>query len=55
MLLDPSQELQESATAYINPLTSLIQLDFVKREGSKSLIVNAAASALNKIFLKLAK
>jgi len=53
LLLDPSQDLSLAANGYGNPLTALNQLDVVKKSGSKSVIVNAAASALNKQFIRL--
>jgi hypothetical protein len=36
-------------------LTALNQIDIVHKSGSKACIVDAAASALNKIFLHIAK
>lgn len=44
-----------AAASWINPLTAIGQLDIIEERGSKWYVADAAASALNKMLIKLAR
>jgi NADPH:quinone reductase-like Zn-dependent oxidoreductase len=51
--LDDSQDLAKAASASVNPMTAIGQLDIVKKKGAKAVVVMTGASSLNKVFIKL--
>ena len=55
IVLHDSQDLKLAAAAWINPLTAIGQLDIIEERGSKCYVADAAASALNKMLIKLAR
>ena len=55
LVLDDSQDLKEAAAGYINPLTAFECLERLQSRKSKYYVANAAASALIKMLIKLAR
>ncbi len=53
--MEDSQDLKEATAGYINPLTSLECLEVLNSRTSKYYVSNAAASALNKMIINLAR
>ena len=54
IILDDSVKLEEASGCFVNPLTALGFIHTMQSKGYKAAIHTAAASALGKIFLKLA-
>ena len=55
IILNDSQDLKQAAAAYINPITAVGQLEILEKHDSKWFVADAAASALNKMLIKLAR
>ena len=55
MILDDSQDLAKAAASYINPLTTIGQLEFLEKKGAKWFVADAGASHLNKMLIRLCR
>jgi hypothetical protein len=55
MILDDSQDLSKAAASYINPLTTIGQVEFLEKKKAKWFVADAAASQLNKMLIKLCR
>ena len=53
--MHPDNTLEESAAHFINPVTVVLMLKEIQREGHKAVIHSAGASALGKMMIKLFK
>jgi len=55
IILDDSQDLAKAAASYINPLTTIGQLEIIESRGAKWFVADAAASQLNKMLIRLCR
>jgi len=55
LVFDDSAEYQQIACAFFNPLTALGLVDVVNKANHKAIVIDAAASALSKMIIKLSK
>ena len=55
IILDDSQDLAKAAAAYLNPLTTIGQLEIIEEKGAKYFVADAAASHLNKMLIRLCR
>jgi NADPH:quinone reductase-like Zn-dependent oxidoreductase len=55
IVLDDSQDLAKAAASYINPLTSIGQLEILESRKAKWFVADAAASQLNKMLIRLCR
>lgn len=55
IVLNDDQDLAKAAAAYINPITTIGELEIIKEKGAKYYVADAAASSLNKMLIKLAR